>query len=212
LVNLKKGRGRPLSQETLEKRRVDELLKNINKPISLEEIAWRDSMLSSLEEAESELLSDYKSNPTIPRSHIFELASLGDESMLGYEDLILERDNKLRQAVISNRHKGGDEYHQNTKSRAKLLCEKNRILLGKMKPNGHLSKNKVATKIHEEWDRIPSGNRQLGEEGMDRRGVEDLGINASKVPSVRTIERYIDLGSSFSHKKFDKARLDKNKN
>jgi hypothetical protein len=198
LNKLKKGRGRPPSQETLEKRQVYELLKTIPKHITQEEKDSQDVMLRNLEDAENEVLSEYESYPTIPQSHIYEMASLGDESMVGHEDLILERDIKLRQDAISNRHKGGDESKQIANNRAKLICEKNRILLEKMKPLGHLSKNHVATIIYDQWDRMPLGNRQPGEENMDRRGVEDLGMNASKIPSIRTIERYIDCGSPFS--------------
>jgi hypothetical protein len=166
--------------------------------MSHEEADSLDVILRNLEDAESEVLSDYESYPTIPRSHIYEMASLGDESMIGHEGLILERDSKLRQDAISNRHKGGDERKQIANSRAKLLCEKNRILLEKMKPLGRLSKNRVATIIQDQWNDIPLGNRLPGEEGMDRRGIEDLGINAGKIPSVKTIERYIDFGSFFS--------------
>jgi hypothetical protein len=197
LVKLKKGRGRPPSRETLEKQRVDELLKNIPKHLTQEDRDSLDAILSSMEDAERKLLSDYEAYPTVPRSHIFEMASVGDESMIGYEHLILEQENKLIQQAIRNRHKGGAEYHQNTNIRATQLCEKNRILLEKMKPLGHLSKNRVATIIHEQWDRMPLGNRQPGEEFMDRRGLEDSGKNASKIPSIRTIERYIDCGSPF---------------
>ncbi len=198
MVKPKKGRGRQPSLETLENQRVDELFKTSPHHMSHEKADSLDAMLRNLEDAESEVLSDYESYPTIPRSHIYEMASLGDESMAGHEDLILERDSKLRQDAISNRHKGGDESKQIASDRAKLLCGKNRFLLEKMKPLGRLSKNRVATIIHDQWDRMPLGNRQPGEENMDRRGLEDLGMNAGKIPSIRTIERYIDCGSPFS--------------
>jgi len=198
VVKPKKGRGRPPSQETLEKLRMEELLKNKPDYLSNVKNGWQDAMLRSMEDSEREVLRNFESYPTIPRSHIFEMASLGDESMVGHEDLILERDNKLRQDAVRNRHKGGDESKQIANNRAKLLCEKNRILLEKMKPLGRLSKNRVATIIHDQWNDMPFGNRQPGEESMERRGVEDLGINAGKIPSVKTIERYIDFGSPFS--------------
>jgi hypothetical protein len=198
---MKKGRGRPPSQETIEMRRIEEMFKNQPEHIKQADLTHQDGMLKNLDETEAKILSDYKSYPTVPHSHIFEMASVGDESLQGYDLLIIERDDSLKNDIQIDRQTGSNVTKENAAKIAKELCEKNKILLERMKPFGNLSKSETAKRIKAQWKDIPVESRQPGEENLACRGVDDFGSEPGKIPSVRTIERYIDIGSPFTQQR-----------
>jgi hypothetical protein len=206
---MKKGRGRPPNQETIERRRIEEMFKNPPQYINQADVSELHTIIKSLDEAERQMLGDYKSYPTISHSHIFEMASIGDESLQGYDLPIIARDVSLKNDIQVDRQKGSIETKENAKKIAIELCKKNKILLERMKPFGKLSKNQVALKIQTQWNHIPSELLQAGEEGLDRRGVEGFGSDNEKIPSLRTIERYIGIGSPFTQQKVRHGSWDK---
>jgi hypothetical protein len=205
-MKMKKGRGRPPSQETLVRRQVIDVLSGT---ISKEEKLDQERMLCNMAKTEKEILSHYKSYPTIAKSHIFEMASIGDESLQGYEFSIIEQYKGLMNQIQSNRKEGSIENKINSQQTAKKLCEKNRILLSRMRPYGNLSKNHIAKKIHSQWDCIPPELRKEGEEDLLHRGVDVSRSDSKKILSIRTIERYIDLYSTYTKEKVRQASLDK---
>jgi hypothetical protein len=71
---MKKSRGRPPSQQTIERHRIIEMLKNPPQYINQAEVSELHTIIKSLDEAERKMLGDYKSYPTISHSHIFEMA------------------------------------------------------------------------------------------------------------------------------------------
>ncbi len=198
---MRKGRGRPPNQKTIEMHRIEEMFKNSPKHSKKAKLDEQNAMLKNMDEIKLKILSDYKSYPTVPHSHIYEMASIGDESLNGYESLIIQRDERLMADIRINRQTGSQETQSNSLKTAKTLCEKNRILLSRMKPSGNLSKNQVATKIKSQWDHIPPEQRKEGEEDLVNRGVEGFGVDSKKIPSVRTIERHIDSGFPFLKQK-----------
>jgi hypothetical protein len=191
---MKKGRGRPPNQETLERRRIEEMFKNQPQYFNQADLDDQDAMLKNMDETKAKILSDYKSYPTVPHIHIFEMASIGDESLHGYESLIIQNNERLMDDIQIDRHTGSMETKENAHKNAIKLCKQNKILLSRMKPSGNLSKNQVATIIKSQWNHIPPEQRKDGEEDLDRRGVEGFGLDSKKIPSIRTIERHIDLG------------------
>ncbi len=203
---MKKSRGRPPRQETLVRRHV---LTVLSGTITQDEKLIQDNMLCNMAKTEKEIISHYKSYPTIAQSYIFAIASIGDESLQGYELSIIERDKRLMNQVQNYHQKGSQETQLNSQKTAQELCEKNSILLSRMKPAGKLSKNRVASIIESQWKCVPPELRKDGEEDLDRRGVDVSGSDRKKIPSIRTIERYIDLGSTFTKEKVRQGSRDK---
>ena len=206
---MKKGRGRPPSQETIERHRIEEMFKNRPQHIKQADFDDQDAMLKSMDAACRDLLSHYKSYPTIPQSHIYEMASIGDEAMHSYESLIIQNNERLMDDIHIDRQKGSQETQSNSQKTARALCEKNKILLERMQPFGRLSKNQVASIIQSQWEYIPTESRQAGEENLKCRGILGFGSNSKKIPSIRTIERYISLGSPFTQQKVRQGSRDK---
>jgi len=193
---MRKGRGRPPSQETLARRHV---LTVLSGTITQDEKLIQDNMLCNLAKAEKEILSHYKSYPTIAKSHIFEMHSLDHESMIGHEKSIIQKDKAFINAAKVARRLGGRHHHQTREIISKSLIENNKILLSKMKPFGRLSKHFVAKKIHSEWTYISPKNKLQGEENLKSRGVKGFGLDSNKKLCVKTIERYIDIGVLLTH-------------
>ena len=177
------------------------MLKNPPHYINQADFSEPHTIIKSLDEAERQILSDYKSYPTISHSHIFEMASIGDESLQGYDLPIIARDDSLKNDIQIDRQTGSNVTKENAAKIAKELCEKNKILLERMKPFGNLSKSETAKRIKAQWKDIPVESRQPGEENLVCRGVDDFGSENGKIPSVRTIERYIDMGSPFTQQR-----------
>ncbi len=194
-------KGRKPKQETLELRasvqRIEEMLANVPKHIKQEKSADMDSLFESLDSACAEILSDYRGAPSYPHDHIFKMASLGHELLSGYEEGIIKNDADLKEKIDSYRRSGGENYKKDANAKAFELCIKNRILLGRLAPIGPLSLSDVAKKIQNQWNCIPPDSRMPGEEKLERRGIRGTGASGTRIPSTKTIERYIQAASPF---------------
>ena len=126
---MKKSRGRPPRQETLVRRHV---LTVLSGTITQDEKLIQDNMLCNMAKTEKEIISHYKSYPTIAKSHIFAIASIGDESLHGYESLIIQNNERLMDDIHIDRQTGSIETKENAHKIAINLCEKNKILLERM--------------------------------------------------------------------------------
>ncbi len=184
----KRGRGRPPKPETLE-----HVPARVAQQNSSELVEW----VASMQRTKDEILSDYHSYPTIPHGHIFELASLGDEALSGHEERILLNDAKLYQDAVDFRHSGGAERRKSTATRDVELCQKNRVLLGRVNPLGPLTLTDAARRIRLQWTCIPPESRAPGEEKLDCRGIVWTGNDAAQIPSIKTILRAIKRASPF---------------
>ena len=85
-------RGRPKSAQTLEREKTEAWLKNPPShipPMTKEERQWWDDFIKNSEEAQRAILAGH--SPLLPHSLIYDLESLGDESMHGCEKIILDK-------------------------------------------------------------------------------------------------------------------------
>ena len=166
-------RGRPLCAATIEKQRIEDLLTNPPshiRPMTKEERREMDSMLDSFDKAEKEILREYRTSVTIPKSHAYEMASLGDESLNGFESEILARDKQYLINAERSRTKGGQGRGNELKFRARRLAEINQDLIKKVE-SGEISVGEVARRIHSRW--------------LKR------GVPGTSRPSQKTLERHI---------------------
>ena len=172
-------RGRPPSEATIEKRRIEEFLKNPPAhipPLNEDEKREMDSMLDSLNNAEREILRQYRPSATIPKSHAYEMASLGDESLQGLESEIIARDQQYQIDAESTRSKGGRARGNEPNFRAHRLAEINEDLIEKIN-SGEISSGEAARRIHNRWqERGIPGISQLSQKTLERyikRGVRE---------------------------------------
>ena len=85
-------RGRPKSQARLEQEQTEELLRNRPchiTPMTDERTKELEESFRQSERVRQEILRGYKHGPTTPDNHAYEMATLGDESMMGHEARIL---------------------------------------------------------------------------------------------------------------------------
>ncbi len=178
------------------------MLANVPARVSQQNSSELVEWIASMDRTKDEILSDYHSYPTIPHDHIFEVASLGDDALSGHEERILKNEAKLHQDAVEYRNLGGEEREKSTSARDTELCQKNRILLERVRPFGPLSLTSAAKIIQSQWTCIPPESRVPGEEKLDRRGVAWTGEDATKIPGIRTIVRAIEKASPFpQHRK-----------
>ena len=203
-----KKRGRPLKAETVESRVVAEKLRNrpsyLPQP-STEKLQDLNNLIASLDVAEQEILLAYKYSVTTSANHAYTMASIGDESMS--EEIttkVLEKDNRIREALKDNAKEGGKSVKTNATHRAEKICQLNKILLERLKPLGPFSLNYVAGKIIREWDLIQPGSQLKGEPPtLLARGI--LG----EKPTTKTIGNYIKSASPFPMHRVGKTSLRK---
>ena len=207
-MNPPKKRGRPKSAATLERERIEEILKNT--PVYLPKITAKKKkqLLESIAHGETirlEILQTYKTSATIPDDHAYQMASLGDESMIGHEREVIQRDERYQQQAIAFRAAGVRIVSGTATGRAKVLCEKNRVLLELMKPFGNLTLSDVARKIRRDWANLHPHSLMPGETGK----LKDRGLLGDP-PSIRTIKNYIRQASPFPQQRVGKTLLKKN--
>ena len=201
---MKKGKGRPPKPETIELRRIETLLNNV--PPHIKKLAPNShdlGMLESIEYDRQQILSDYQGYPTLPRSHIFKMAFIGEEAIFGREAELLQTNAELLQKheelvdkAKGYRKKGAAAYRKLANERAEDLCNKNSDLLARMQPLGPLSLADVVRKIQKFWFEFQPVSRLINEMHLDRRGIVSV-AGVEEVPSAKTIGRYIRKASPF---------------
>lgn len=171
---IKKNRGRPPSAETIERRCIEEMLNNrpahLPKMTDKEKQQAEDSFNAS-EIIRKQILSDIKTSVIIPDEHAYAMASLGDESLEGYEEKIIKQDTEYRKLIKEIRANGTRGTRVNAEKKIGELYEKNKSLIDKIKPYGPLTINGVARKIIMEWPR--------------------RGVVSDQAPSERTIRTHL---------------------
>jgi hypothetical protein len=166
-----KQRGRPISAQTLEKERIKAMFANPPAHISeltLQESEEIEAMLAASKKIEDELIADY--GPTIPNKLIFEVASLGDESMHGHEETVLKKYNTLVEGTKRGQKDGAAITAQKAHDRAKAFWDKNPDLFEAMgRPR---NANTSAQRIIDNWPTRGDGK---------------------KVPNINTIKNWYKL-------------------
>ncbi len=185
---MKKRPGRPLSQASLEKRRIDAMLKN--KPSHLPQLTEvkklaLERQFQQSEKIRLEILKSYKHGRTTPDAHAYAMASIGDESLIGYEQVILDADDKYARRAKHYRDEGTRTTKNKSATRQEIIRSININLISKIQTSSAYSVYRVAKIIYDQWDLLLPAQKLLEEISLKRRG--DGGIR----PSITTIGRWI---------------------
>jgi hypothetical protein len=183
-----RGRGRPPSKATIERRRVEEMLRNHPEHLPLLSAEQKAALKESFDQAErirQEILRDYKYGKTTPDSHAYSMASLGDESLIGHEKNILEDDIFYEKRAENYRAAGAKATSEKAKVRIDKLKKINQHLIARIRPGSRYSPHSVAQMIQSQWETISPVERHSGEEHLQCRG------DGQACPSVSTLRRWI---------------------
>ena len=128
------------------------------------------------------------------------MASLGDESLEGHEQKVLDDDARYSQQAKKIRADAGAENQRKAGVRQGKVIEINKALIDKLKKSGTYNTHRIATMIHEQWESMEPVHRLAKEDkSLFRRG------DGGKPVVVRTIERWLEQHVST----FDKPRRKK---
>ena len=196
-----KKRGRPPSAATLENRRAKDLLQSISPHMTPAELAVLKQSYAHDEEIRQEILSKYKHGTWTPDEHAYKMASLGDESLHGHEQQVLDDDARYNRIAKKIRVEAGKTVKNVAQLRRESVLQKNRVLIARAGSIQAYNRHKVATIIHGQWKTIAPGHRLVGEDqNMSGRG------DGGEPVSIRTIERWLEQGPTF----FDRPGAKKN--
>lgn len=165
-------RGRPLSERTKELKRIEEMLKKPPSHIrDLPPSLFTQELLEGMEADRKALLEGYSS--AIKHELIYRLHDFLEDDPSQYPDPETVKEYQRKAGIVTDGQKeGGKQTQEESKRLAELLFDKNKDLLGRLKPLGNLTVHGVATTIRKEWT---------------TRGDE-----SEKPKSDRQIERYIN--------------------
>ena len=179
---VKRNRGRPKSLLTLER-----IFAQMPPHLSSEESELMQKFkasMSQIDEVERQILRDYKYDASVPDSHAYAMASVGDEAMEGYDSIILAKDEEHRQRIARQRQSGADTTKQNANYRAAKVTAKNKVMLSEFLYARGETIYAVAKKILVEWDYV-SAEQRIRDETITARG------DGGPVPSHRTLRDWI---------------------
>jgi hypothetical protein len=151
-TNTPKKRGRPKSQKTLQKERAEAWLKNPPAhipPMTDEEKQRLREFIKNSEEAKRCILEGH--SPLLPHSLIYDLESLGDESMHGFEQSVLDQYKRYRVKELIARANGADQTALQADMRASKLWTKNKDLVNRIE-SGNLTPNGASKMIYDNWE------------------------------------------------------------
>lgn len=196
-----KKRGRPLGSVTLERRRIEKLMRELPEHIprlTVEEKAKLEEVFKHNEEVRVEILKTYKHGSWTPDEHAYSMASLGDESFEGHEQKVLDDDSEYRRQAKKIRANAGAENIKKSQLRQEKVMKINKALIEKINSTQTYSLHRVASLIHEQWKSMKPAQRLTNEaKNMNCRG------DGNEPVSIRTITRWIE-----SHlATFDKPRI-----
>lgn len=183
-----RGRGRPPSKATIERRRVEEMLRNRPEHLPTLSAERQAALQESFEQAEGirqEILRDFKYGKTTPDSHAYSMASLGDESLIGHEKRILEDDVNYAKRAESYRAAGAKATSEKAKVRIANLKKINQRLIARIESGSRYTPHSVAQMIRRQWKTISPAERHSGEDHLRCRG------DGQACPSVSTLRRWI---------------------
>jgi hypothetical protein len=155
-----KKKGRPKGKLTLEMERQEKMFAEISKkyPLTKEEREHYETMHKNGEKVRKQILKDYKTHKMIPDDHAYTMASLGDESLEGFEDQIIAQDNYYKQKIKKSTARGGETLSEEADARAKSVWNKNKDLIERInKKDKKLKLHGAATKILNEWAKRGDG-------------------------------------------------------
>ncbi|MEY3978765.1 MAG: hypothetical protein RLZZ375_194 [Pseudomonadota bacterium] len=201
---VKRNRGRPKSLLTLERERVKDMFAQMPPHLPSEDSELMQILKASrsqVDEVEKEILRDYKYDASVPDSHAYAMASVGDEVMEGYDLIILAKDEAHRRRIARQHQSGRDTTKQNANYRAAKVIAKNKAMLSEFLYARGESISAVAKKILTEWDYV-SAEHRIRDETITARG------DGGPAPSHRTLRDWIASHSNTPTTNIGKGSLD----
>ena len=114
------------------------------------------------------------------------MASLGHESFEGYEQQVLDDDDRYSRLAKKIRSNAGTEIRRKAEIRQGKVMEINKVVIEKIGNSNAYNIHRVAKMIHEQWRSMKSVHRFTTEDkNMQCRGDGDMPA------SVRTITRWL---------------------
>jgi hypothetical protein len=193
---MKKNRGRPPNEQTMARRKAETVLSQVSVKMTAKERRETETMIRNGEKIEQLLRSPFKGCRNLSHKLRDQLSSESlDEGMTESEwSRITSEFKTVLEKTKKAREDGGRIVHERVVEAATLLCQKNNVLIKKIRPRGRFSLRQVAALIRTHWNKLPNELRQAGEECLTARGVQGFGWSPDHIPSIRTIERYVKLG------------------
>ncbi|MDA9885600.1 hypothetical protein N9D59_08335 [Burkholderiaceae bacterium] len=195
-----KKRGRPLGKGTLENLRLEKMMREIPAyvlKLTADEKAQLEESFKHDEKIRLEILETYKHGSWTPDEHAYNMASLGHESFEGYEQQVLDDDDRYSRLAKKIRSNAGTEIRRKAEIRQDKVMEINKVVIEKIGNSDAYNIHRVAKMIHEQWRSMKSVHRFTTEDkNMQCRGDGDMPA------SVRTITRWLKQHLS----NFDKPR------
>jgi hypothetical protein len=201
---VKRNRGRPKSLLTLERERVKDMFAQMPPHLPSEEselMRRLKASMSQVDEVERQILRDHKHDASVPDSHAYAMASVGDEAMEGYDSIILAKDEAHLRRIARQRQSGTDTTKQNASYRAAKVIAKNKVMLSEFLDARGESISAVAKKILNEWDYV-NAEQRTRDETITSRG------DGGPVPSHRTLRDWIASHSNTPTADLGKGSLD----
>ena len=198
-----KKRGRPLGKVTLEKQRLEKMMQEAPEHLprlTAKEKAELEESFKHNENIRLQILEAFKHGPWTPDSHAYNMASIGDESFEGYEQQVLDEDDRYSQAAKIIRRDAGATNKRKSGIRQQKIMEINKTLIAKIGNSSSYTIYRVAKIIHDQWGSMaPAQHLYAEDQSMPCRGDD------GKPASVRTITRWLEQHLST----FDKPRRKK---
>ena len=195
-----KKRGRPLGKGTLENLRLEKMMREIPAyvlKLTAGEKAQLEESFKHDERIRLEILETYKHGSWTPDEHAYNMASLGHESFEGYEQQVLDDDDRYSRLAKKIRSNAGTEIRRKAEIRQGKVMEINKVVIEKIGNSNAYNIHRVAKMIHEQWRSMKLVHRFTTEDkNMQCRGDGDMPA------SVRTITRWLKQHLS----NFDKPR------
>ena len=195
-----KKRGRPLGKGTLENLRLEKMMREIPAyvlKLTAGEKAQLEESFKHDERIRLEILETYKHGSWTPDEHAYNMASLGHESFEGYEQQVLDDDDRYSRLAKKIRSNAGTEIRRKAGIRQGKVMEINKVVIEKIGNSNAYNIHRVAKMIHEQWRSMKLVHRFTTEDkNMQCRGDGDMPA------SVRTITRWLKQHLS----NFDKPR------
>jgi len=178
-------RGRPKSAVNQIFENLPEYIKNLT-PAKRQEASLFN--LDDMERVNKEILKKYKINQSVPDLHAYDMASLGDEAMDGFNESVISKNKQYKVAIRVYRTRGGKKTQKNSITRGDEIFRKNYVLISKIGKIKAYNRKTVSERIYNEWDRVES--LLPGEpEALKARGDADQG---NKKAAFITIWRWIN--------------------
>ena len=172
MTTQKKKRGRPKTERTIEKERIEEMLRNPPPHIRNSTLTPFPFDHKQAEEIEKQMLKDHKS-PPMPAKIVYEIESAGPENMTHAEiQATVTKYDRVAKYIHEGQITGGKTLADKAAKRIEQVMRKNSDVNGKL-ASGSWSVNRAANKIHEEWDARGDGQKR---------------------PSTKTLRRWLKMG------------------